>query len=55
MSETDRIIANVGATMSMEGMPLTDEDKERLRLCLSGRKSFEATVDELITRYRKSV
>ncbi|MCD7771411.1 MAG: hypothetical protein LUH23_04935 [Oscillospiraceae bacterium] len=54
MSEADRIIANVNATMSMEGLPLTDEDKERLRLCLSGKKSFEVTVDELISRYKKS-
>lgn len=55
MSESERIIKNVNATMSMEGMPLTDEDKERLLLCLSRKKSFEATVDELINRYRKSV
>ncbi len=54
MSESERIIANVNATMSMEGMPLTDEDKERIRLCLSGKKSFEVAVSELINHYKKS-
>ncbi len=52
MSETDRIIANVDATMSMEGMPLTDNDKERIRLCVDGKKSFETAVDELVRQYK---
>ncbi|MBQ3427865.1 MAG: hypothetical protein IJH37_12105 [Clostridia bacterium] len=40
MSETERIIANVNATMTMEGMPLTNEDKARIRDCIEGRKSL---------------
>ncbi len=55
MSETDKIIANVNATMSMEGMPLSSEDKERIRLCVDGKKSFDSTVKELVNRYKKSV
>ncbi len=55
MSESDRIIANVNATMSMEGMPLTELDKARIRDCIDGRKSFDETVRELIEKYRKPI
>ena len=55
MNNTERIIANVNATMAMEGMPLTADDKMRIRDCLDGRKSFEATVKELVDFYRKAV
>ena len=48
MSETERIIANVNATMAMEGMPLTNANKARIRDCIEGRKSFEDTVKEFI-------
>ena len=51
----ERIIANVNATMAMEGMPLTDEDKARLRLCLNGEKSFEETVAELVKMYTQPI
>ncbi len=51
----DRIIANVNATMAMEGMPLTNEDKARLRRCLNGEKTFEETVAELVKMYTKPV
>ncbi len=53
MSETDKIIANVNATMSMEGMPLSSEDKERIRLCVDGKKSFDTAVNELVRQFRK--
>ena len=55
VSESDRIIANVNATMSMEGMPLTELDKARIRDCIDGRKSFDETVRELIEKYRKQI
>ena len=55
MSETERIIANVNATMTMEGMPLTNEDKARIRDCIEGRKSFENTVKELVEYYKKAI
>ena len=55
MSDTERIIANVNATMAMEGMPLTKDDKMRIRDCLEGRKGFDETVKELVDYYRKAV
>ena len=55
MSETERIIANVNATMAMEGMPLTIADKVRIRDCIEGRKTFEDTVKELVEYYKKAI
>ena len=47
MSNTERIIENVDATMNMEGMPLLQEDKER------GKVSFEYAVNLLINKYTR--
>ncbi len=55
MSESERIIANVNATMTMEGMPLTDADKSRIRDCFDGIKSFDETVKELVDYYKKPI
>lgn len=54
MSETDRIIANVNATMAMEGMPLTAADKQRVKDCIEGEKSFDDTVEKLVEHYKKT-
>ncbi|WP_455543922.1 antitoxin VbhA family protein [Intestinibacter sp.] len=51
MSKNDKIINNINATMSMEGMPLLKEDKERLRECLEGKISYQDAVDKLIKQY----
>ena len=51
MSENERIIANTNATMSMEDMPLMQEDKDRLRDCLEGKASFQDTIDMLVRKY----
>jgi hypothetical protein len=34
--------------MSMEGMPLSDMDKFRIRECIDGRKDFACMVKELV-------
>ena len=51
--ETERIISSVGGTMAMEGLPLTEENKDRLRECLEGRKSFEEYFRDIDERRRK--
>ena len=51
MSKNDRIINNINATMSMENMSLSKEDKERLRDCLEGKVSYEDAIDKLIKQY----
>jgi antitoxin Phd len=51
MRDTEQKIREVNATMAMEGMPLTDEDKSRLRDIFEGRKTVEKTVQELIQKH----
>ncbi len=55
MSETERIIANVNATMAMEGLPLTEADNLRIKDCIEGRKSFNDTIKELVDYYKKAI
>lgn len=51
MSNTERIIENVNATMAMEDMPLFSEDKDRIRECIEGKVSFDATIEMLLKKY----
>lgn len=51
MSENERIIANTNATMSMENMPLMEEDKKRIKECLEGKISFQVAVENLVKKY----
>ena len=53
MFDNDKIIENVNATMSMEGMPLTKADKELLAKCLSGEVEFNKAVSDLVKHYTK--
>ena len=46
----ENIIENIDFSMKMEDMPLTDEDKNRLRNCLNGKddvnKVLQATIEK---------
>ena len=44
MSEIERIVREVDSSMAMEGLPLTAEDKDRIRRCLSEPSSLEQTI-----------
>lgn len=37
--------------MAIEGMPLTDEDKDRLRSILRGEVSYDAAIRAIIEKY----
>ena len=50
--DTEQIIREVNATMAMEGMPLTDEDKERLRDIFNGSTTVESTVQSLVQKHK---
>lgn len=54
MSNVERIIENVDATMDMEGMPLLQEDRERVKECIEGKVSFEYAVALLIKKYTRT-
>lgn len=51
MQNIERTISNINGSMSMEGMPLTEQDKERLRECLSGKTSFDEMVRRLVQKH----
>ena len=53
MSEEERILENINASMAMEDMPLTQENKRTILACLEGKKTFQSAVDEVISRYSK--
>ena len=52
--DAERLIEMVNATMAMENMPLTDEDKDRLRAILRGEITAEETVRQLVNKHRRS-
>lgn len=51
MSEVERIIENVNATMEMENMPLSEDNKSMIRSCLEGRVLFEDMLSSLVAKY----
>lgn len=51
MRNIELIIKQVDASMSMEGMPLTDNDKNRIRFCIGDNDKVEATINSLVNKY----
>lgn len=51
MKNIEKMIEEVNGTMNIEGMPLTAEDKERIRKCLVGEKCFDTEIKELVKKY----
>lgn len=51
MKDIDQIIKEVNGTMAIEGMYLREEDKERIRLCLSDEISFEEMKKRIVEKH----
>ncbi len=51
MRDIEQTVREVNGTMAIEGMPLTDEDKERLRSILRGEISYDAAIRAIIDKY----
>ena len=51
MKDIGQIIREVNGTMAIEGMPLKEEDKERIRICLSDEVSFEEMKRRIIEKH----
>ena len=51
MKDTEKIIDEANGTMAMEGMPLTEQDKERLRECITGKTSYDEMVRRLVEKH----
>ena len=53
MTKTEKIIENVNATMAMEDMPLTEDNKQTIRRYLDGAESFEDVLTSVIQKYAR--
>ena len=51
MRDIEQTIREVNGTMAIEGMPLTDEDRNRLRDILYGRVSIDGVIKQLTEKY----
>lgn len=51
MERIEEIIEQVDGSMRIEGMPLTREDKERIRRCADSDKQVEAEIQALIQKH----
>ena len=51
--EIQKQIKKIDSTMALEGMPLTDEIKERLYNCMIGKTTFEKERKKILEKYRR--
>jgi hypothetical protein len=51
VENVENIIENIDFSMKMEDMPLTEEDKSRLRFCLNGNKDINEVLQETIKKH----
>jgi hypothetical protein len=49
--DVENVIQNIDFSMEMEDMPLTEEDKKRLRDCMMGKKDINAMLHETIKKH----
>ena len=48
-----QIIKEVNATMRMENMPLTNEDKQRLKDIADGKTTVNEAINKIIKKYKE--
>ena len=51
MSEIERIIIEVDSSMAMEGFALTEEDKSRIKLCLTEPNITDQLIQEFLHKH----
>ena len=51
MSDIEKIVREVDSSMAMEGLPLTNEDKDRIRKCLSEPLSVDRIINGLLAKH----
>ena len=49
--DVENVVENIDFSMKMEDMPLTDEDKDRLRNCLNGTVDIDKILREVIQKH----
>jgi hypothetical protein len=51
LGNVENIIENIDFSMKMEDMPLTEEDKSRLKICLNGNKDINEVFQKIIKKH----
>lgn len=51
MKNIEKIICEVNGTMAMEGMPISEDDKNRIRYCLRDDNLFNETIKGLTKKH----
>jgi len=49
--DMENVIENIDFSMTMEDMPLTNEDKNRLRDCLNGKLDIDKIIKEIVKKH----
>ena len=47
----EKVIENIDFSMKIEDMPLTNEDKNRLRSCMNGKNDINMVLQETIKKH----
>jgi 2C-methyl-D-erythritol 2,4-cyclodiphosphate synthase len=50
-NDSEYIIGNIDFTLSMEDLPLTEENKEEMRKCIDGKLDLDKLIEETISKY----
>jgi hypothetical protein len=50
-AQVEKTINNINFTMTMENMPLTEQDKQRLRDCITGKADIEMLLRQTIAKH----
>ena len=50
--DSEYIIGNIDFTMSMEDMPLTNENKDEMQKCIDGIIDLDKLITETVNKYR---
>ena len=51
MSDIDKTISEVDSSMTIEVLPLTSDDKDRIRLCLTDPSGLDQMIKAIIKKY----
>lgn len=49
--QIEKTIRDIDFTMTMENMPLTEQDKQRLRDCMNGKTDIHEVLRQTINRH----
>ena len=52
---TEKLIKEVDGSMAIEGMSLTDDDKNRIRYCVENPKQLDDILKRLINKHMHSI